>query len=105
MARMLLAVIIVGVTAVRPLSAATVGQDLITSFLAAVLLASLAGWPAQAISQIEEGWASVVHVGSDAAHLLAAGAWLGGLVPLGFILLGYTMTNREAWPIVDVDRV
>jgi copper resistance protein D len=99
MARMLLAVIILSVTAVRPFSVATVGQDLITSFLAAVLLASLAG---TGHSQIDEGWVSVVHVGSDAAHLLAAGAWLGGLVPLGFILLGYTTTE---WPIIDVDRV
>jgi putative copper resistance protein D len=100
MTRMLLAVIIVGVTAV--FWAATTGQDLITSFLAAVLLASSAG---TGHSQIEEGWMSVVHVGSDAAHLLAAGAWLGGLVPLGFILLGYTMTDREASPIVDVDGI
>ncbi len=48
---------------------------------------------------------SLVHIGSDAAHLLAAGAWLGGLVPLGFILLGYTMTDRGPSPIVDVDRI
>jgi putative copper resistance protein D len=46
---------------------------------------------------------SVVHVASDAAHLLAAGAWLGGLVPLGFILLDYSMRDGE--PIVDVDRI
>ncbi len=38
-------------------------------------------------SQIEEGSERVVHVISDAAHLLAAGAWLGGLVTLGHILL------------------
>jgi copper resistance protein D len=40
---------------------------------------------------------------SDAAHLLAAGAWLGGLVPLGFILLDYSWGERQ--PIVDVERV
>jgi putative copper resistance protein D len=40
-------------------------------------------------SQIEEGVAGVIHVTSDAAHLLAAGAWLGGLLPLGFILVRY----------------
>jgi putative copper resistance protein D len=65
-----------------------------------VLLASLAG---TGHAQIEEGWTKIVHIVSDAAHLLAAGAWLGGLVPLGFILLDYSRGDRE--PIVDVDRV
>ncbi len=46
---------------------------------------------------------SAVHVASDAAHLLAAGAWIGGLVPLGSILLGYSMGDSE--PSVDVDRI
>ena len=62
--------------------------------------ASLAG---TGHAQIEEGWVNVIHVGSDAAHLLGAGAWLGGLVPLGFILLDYSARNGE--PIVDVDRI
>jgi putative copper resistance protein D len=98
---MLLAVIIVGVTAMRFFSTATTTHDPITAFLAAVLLASLAG---TGHSQIEEGWASVVHVASDAAHLLGAGAWLGGLVPLGFMLLSYTITNPEGG-YLDVDTV
>ena len=97
MARMLLIVIILGVTTVRP---AIVGRDLVTACLVAVLLASLAG---TGHAQIEEGWMSLVHVGSDAAHLLAAGAWLGGLVPLGFILLGYSRGQGE--PIDNVDRI
>ena len=100
-ARMLLAVIIVGVMATRFCSTATTSHDLITAFLVAVLLASLAG---TGHSQIEEGWASVVHVASDAVHLLAAGAWLGGLVPLGFILLSYTMTEPEGG-YLNVDAV
>jgi putative copper resistance protein D len=99
MARMVLAVI-VSVTAVRPAWKATAGRDLIMALLAAVLLASLA---ATGHAQIEEGWMSLVHIGSDAAHLLAAGAWLGGLVPLGFILLDYSMRGGE--PIVDIDRI
>jgi len=97
MARMLLIVIILGVTTVRP---AIVGRDLVTACLVAVLLASLAG---TGHAQIEEGWMSLVHVGSDAAHLLAAGAWLGGLVPLGFILLDYSRGQGE--PIDNVDRI
>jgi putative copper resistance protein D len=100
MARMLLAVIILGVTAVRPLWTAMAGRDLVAACLAAVLLASLAG---TGHAQIEEGWMSIVHVGSDAAHLLAAGAWLGGLVPLGFILLDHSMRDGE--PAVDADRI
>jgi putative copper resistance protein D len=100
MARMVLAVIILAVIAARPVRMATAGRDLITACLAAVLLASLAG---TGHAQIEEGWIGLVHVGSDATHLLAAGAWLGGLVPLGFILLEYSMRGGE--PIVDVDRI
>jgi len=100
MARMLLAVLILGVTAVRSFWMGIAGRDLVTAFLAAVLLASLAG---TGHAQIEEGWTRIVHIASDGAHLLAAGAWLGGLVPLGFILLDYSRQDRQ--PIVDVDRV
>src|SRR6266481_9470584 len=82
-ARMLLALLILGVTAVHPFWMGIAGRDLVTAFLGAVFLASLAG---TGHAQIEEGWTKVVHVASDATHLLAAGAWLGGLVPLGFIL-------------------
>jgi putative copper resistance protein D len=99
--RMIIAVAMVVAATMQVSSRATVGQDLITSFLAAGLLASLAG---VGHSQIEEGWVSVLHVTADAAHLVAAGAWLGGLAPLGFILLGYARTKPEAgsW---DVDGV
>ena len=64
MARMLLAVLIVGVTAVPPSRMGIAGRDLVTAFLAAVLLGSLAG---TGHTQIEEGWTKVVHVASDAA--------------------------------------
>jgi copper resistance protein D len=100
MARMLLAVLILGVTAVHPFWTAMAGRHLITACLAAVLLASLAG---TGHAQIEEGWIGLVHVGSDAAHLLAAGAWLGGLVPLGFILFDNSAGDRES--IAEVDRI
>jgi putative copper resistance protein D len=100
LARMLLAGLILGVTAVRPFWMGMAGRDLITVFLAAVLLGSLAG---TGHAQIEEGWTKVVHVASDAVHLLAAGAWLGGLVPLGFILLDYARGVGER--TVDVERI
>jgi putative copper resistance protein D len=99
--RMIIAVAMVVAATMQVSSRATVGQDLITSFLATGLLASLAG---VGHSQIEEGWASVLHVTADAAHLLAAGAWLGGLAPLGFILLGHARTKPEAG-FLDVDGV
>ena len=99
-ARMLLAAIIVGVTAMRLFSAATVSH-LTTSVLAAALLASLAG---TGHSQIDEGLPGVVHVASDAAHLLAAGAWLGGLLPLGFVLAFYA-GEMEPARAMDLDQV
>ncbi len=85
-ARMLLAVIVVVVATWQHFSTTTDRRDPITSLLAAALLGSLAG---TGHSQIEEGWERAVHVASGAAHLLAAGAWLGGLVPLGHILFLY----------------
>jgi putative copper resistance protein D len=53
-------------------------------FAAAVLLASLAG---VGHTQVHEGVSAIVHVTADAVHLLAAGAWLGGLLPLGMIVV------------------
>ena len=47
--------------------------------LCAGLLVSLAG---VGHTQIDNGIAHVIHLSSDGLHLLAAGAWLGGLVSL-----------------------
>jgi putative copper resistance protein D len=82
--RLALSIIVVGLFWNRVVSKFGPRRDRITSVLAAVLLISLAG---VGHSQIEEGIEGIIHVVSDAAHLLAAGAWLGGLVPLGYILL------------------
>ena len=54
--------------------------------LASSLLASLA-WVGHAAA--EQGVTRIVHLCADIAHLLAAGAWLGGLPALVFVL---------AWP-------
>jgi putative copper resistance protein D len=51
--------------------------------IAAALLASLAG---TGHAQVEEGLPGAVHMTSDGIHLLASGSWLGGLLPLGFLL-------------------
>jgi putative copper resistance protein D len=98
-ARMLLAVIIVGFTAVRRFHLTTSPRNLVISMLAAMLLASLAG---VGHTQVEERWASLVHVLSDAAHLLAAGAWLGGLIPLAYILATHPDMNHD---LAAIDRV
>ena len=58
-------------------------KKLLLPLLAAVLLASLAG---TGHTQTNEHMGRYVHTASDAAHLLAAGAWLGGLLALGFTL-------------------
>jgi putative copper resistance protein D len=83
-ARLVLSIIVIGLFWSRVVSKFGPRRDLIAPVLAAVLLISLAG---AGHAQIEEGTEGTIHVMSDAAHLLAAGAWLGGLVPLGHILL------------------
>jgi putative copper resistance protein D len=100
-ARMLLAVIVLVVISRR--FASTVGPqpDWIMPSLTAALLASLAG---VGHSQIEEGMAGVIHVTSDTAHLLAAGAWLGGLLPLGFIL-AHDGRETDTARATDLDEV
>jgi putative copper export protein/mono/diheme cytochrome c family protein/peroxiredoxin len=53
------------------------------AILASTLLASLA-WVGHASG--EQGVNRIVHLSADIAHLLAAGAWLGGLPALVFVL-------------------
>jgi putative copper resistance protein D len=101
MARMLLAVIVLSVISIRFASTASQQPDWIMASLTGALLASLAG---VGHSQIEEGVAGVIHVTSDAAHLLAAGAWLGGLLPLGFILMNYGRETETA-RVTDMDEI
>jgi len=56
---------------------------ILLAVLAAFLLASLAG---VGHTQVDEGVPAIIHVTSDAVHQLAAGAWLGGLLPLGMVV-------------------
>ena len=100
--RMLLATLTVGVAAwgLRSKVAAH-HQNWMMPLLAAILLASLAG---TGHAQIEDGWAGVVHIVADAIHLLAAGAWLGGLIPLALILHRYLGTDLNVGP-KDMDRI
>lgn len=76
-------------------------SSVIEPLLAATLLISLAG---VGHSQVEEGTAGAIHIVSDAAHLLAAGAWLGGLIPLAFIL-STGRGDREVSLATDLNQV
>jgi putative copper resistance protein D len=98
-ARMFLVVVIVSVIAAHPFHKARSSWNLVLAILAAVFLASLAG---TGHAQVEEGGASIVHMLSDAAHLLAAGAWLGGLVPLAYSLACHAKTGRDAGPMNQI---
>jgi copper resistance protein D len=84
MARFVLAIAVIAVIWSRFDSGSNPRRDVIAPVLTAALLISLAG---VGHSQVEEGIVGTVHVVSDGVHLLAAGAWLGGLLPLGFMLL------------------
>jgi putative copper resistance protein D len=56
----------------------------IIPLLSAMLLASLAF---VGHTQSNEGLLRVIHMTVDSAHLLGAGAWLGGLLALGLVLM------------------
>jgi copper resistance protein D len=81
----------------------------------AALLALLVLWPGTRLLQIAAGaglivlialighagatpgTAGSIHLASDMAHLLAAGAWLGGLPALAMLLAAARQANDAAW--------
>lgn len=65
--------------------------------VSAGLLASLA---LTGHAVMDAGWLRVMHPLNQAFHLLAAGFWLGGLVPLG-LFLGASTNQRTDWSIVN----
>jgi putative copper resistance protein D len=81
-ARFLLVMIILGRAAIR-VTLPTRYPDWLTVALSAALLASLAG---VGHTQIHDGIAWIIHLSADGLHLLAAGAWLGGLVSLFYLV-------------------
>lgn len=62
--------------------------------LCAGLLMSLAG---VGHTQIENGITHFIHIGADGLHLLAAGAWLGGLVSLFSLVARAVRTSSPDW--------
>jgi putative copper export protein/mono/diheme cytochrome c family protein len=57
--------------------------DLVATALAAIGLAAIA-WQGHAGADL--GWDAVFHLAADTAHLVAAGLWLGALLPLALLL-------------------
>ncbi|HEY0799762.1 MAG TPA: hypothetical protein VGD54_02895 [Steroidobacteraceae bacterium] len=94
--RFILATIIVVQLAVQARSPAH-QLDWLSAALCAGLLASLAGVDH---TQISDGIDRIVHTIADGLHLLAAGAWLGGLVAL-FVLVPKSL--RTTSTAVDVE--
>lgn len=94
--RMLLALLVVFLMSI---GVTHVAGTVMISLLAAVLLSSLAG---TGHTQVEEGWAGIVHVLVDGTHLLAAGAWLGGLLPLAYLVAHCCKKSDDAPPIENV---
>ncbi len=72
----------------------TAGAQTVPLLLSAVLLAALA-WVGHATDTA--GRAAVIHLTADAIHLLAAGAWLGGLGPLALLFAFGRGTGTPVW--------
>jgi copper resistance protein D len=71
------------------------------ALVAAVCLAGSIAWTGHAASTpFTLGY---VHLASDVLHLVAASAWIGGLLPLA-LLLGASRCDR-GWPAVELDIV
>jgi putative copper resistance protein D len=81
--RLALMILIFGAVSLRSTSSASVHRDVGAPLLAGLLLASLAG---VGHTQQNDGLAWLIHLSADSVHLLGAGAWLGGLLALGFVL-------------------
>jgi putative copper resistance protein D len=83
LARLVLVSLTVGFIALRRGAAGHRRGRVLLALLTASLLGSLAGI---GHTQQSEGAGGVIRVGADALHLLAAGAWIGGLLALVHIL-------------------
>ena len=62
------------------------------SLLGGVVLASFA-WSGHGATN--EGLAGVIHLGGDVLHLLAAGVWVGALLPLSILILHSLRTQTD----------
>jgi putative copper resistance protein D len=71
--------------------------------LTALSTASLASLAGVGHTQVQEGIDKFIHTLANGAHLLAAGAWLGGLFPLLALLTSWP--DRNAHPETGVGHV
>ena len=78
----------------------SIRRGLPPAMLAVVFLGALA-WAGH--GGATSGYDGVVHVVADFAHLIAAGAWLGGLLPLVMLLACLRRSREQGWAIVAVD--
>jgi copper resistance protein D len=83
LARLLITAALVAVIASLRSDEKRTGLQALGGALAMLLVASVAGMGHAAAGQ---GGERLLHVGADAAHLLAGGLWLGALVPLISVL-------------------
>jgi putative copper resistance protein D len=79
LARLVLAVLLLGVLRLQKRSVAAIQWEGPSAILAVCLMGSLAGSGHAAATP---GTAGDVHLVADTLHLAAGGAWLGGLLPL-----------------------
>jgi copper resistance protein D len=82
-ARLVMNGVILGMIGARWRRTANGHRDSYMPLVAGLLLASLAS---VGHTRQNEGIEEFIQIGADAAHLLAAGAWLGGLFVLAYIL-------------------
>jgi putative copper resistance protein D len=72
----------------------------IASALAAILLATIA-WTGHAAATL--GSIGTLHLAADALHVLASGAWIGGLPPLGLLLVLACRHDDPSWATATRD--
>jgi len=96
--RLLFAFLLIG-ACLAPLARRRISAILVLSLL---LLVSL-GWVGHAVEG--QGVARLVHQINQMVHMLAAGLWLGGLVPLTWLLARARSPSGAAWISVARDVV
>jgi putative copper resistance protein D len=89
LARLIVSAILLGLVAIRMTRVRRILDRLMVA-LSAGLLASLA---AVGHTHLRDGVTRIIHVSADSLHLLAAGAWLGGLVFLFHLLATATRAD------------
>ena len=100
-ARLILTIVVIVLIWSRFDSKSGPRSNVIVPVLTSALLISLAE---VGHSQVEEGIAEAIHGVSDAAHLLAAGAWLGGLAPL-VLILSTDHRDCEVQPAAELNQI